>query len=241
MDEFTTDPLFNGEITIRQGRFGYRFSIDAILLAAHIEPRCGDRIVDIGTGCGIIPLVLAFRNPDVKIYGVEVQEELAQLALFNISKNHMEGRIEIVLKDVRALTVDSIKEPADLMVSNPPYWRLDSGRKNPNQQRAIARHEIKATLDDIVNAARRLLKVSGRLVMIYPAERMTDLIYRMRSSGIEPKWVRMVHPHRDSPAKLMLVEGVKGAGSDVKIEPPLCIYKNDGSYTDEVEKMYNPD
>lgn len=196
--ELTTDTFFKGSLKIRQFRHGYRFSIDAVLLAACVQPISGDRIVDLGTGCGIIPLIIAYRNKDVHIYGVEVQQELSRLALLNIAENKMENRIDILLENIKNLKLDKIKGPADIVVVNPPYHRLNSGRINPNLQKAIARHEIEATLTDIISSASRLLKISGKLLMIYPAERITDLLFTMRSFSIEPKWIRMVHSYRNT-------------------------------------------
>jgi tRNA1Val (adenine37-N6)-methyltransferase len=236
--DLTTDAFFKESIKVRQFKYGYRFSVDAVLLAAFVRPAKGDCIVDLGTGCGIIPLILAHRNRDVSIYGVEIQKELAWLAIINVRENNMENRIKILMENIKDIQPDSIKGPADIVVANPPYHRLNSGRINPNLQKAAARHEIKATLNDMVSAGSRLLKKSGKLILIYPAERITDLLFSMRFFGIEPKWIRMVHSYRNSPAKFIIIEGIKEAGPDAKVRHPLYIYKKDGSYSKEVEKMF---
>lgn len=240
MKSLTTDSFFNGCIQVKQNRIGYRFSIDAVLLAWHANPKPGDTILDLGTGCGIIPMILAYRHPKVKIYGVEVQEELADIAILNIIENGMENQISILCRDIKTLKHDDASGPVDLAISNPPFRKSTSGRINPNRQRAIARHEIKTTLYDVVETARRMLKLSGRFVMVYPAERMTDILTQMRASGIEPKSIRMIHSRKNTEAKMVVVEGKKGGRSGLKIGSPLIIYKENGSYSDEVEKIFKP-
>lgn len=237
MNTLTTDTFLKGRIRVRQKRSGYRFSIDAVLLAHHILPREGDRVLDLGTGCGIIPLIIGFCRPDLRIYGVEIQEELADLAVFNVKENQMEDRISILCRDMKSLTCDTVSGPVNIVLSNPPYRKADSGRINPNRERAVARHEIHATLSDVIETANRLLYVSGKLMMIYPTERMTDLLTYKRSAGIEPKWIRMIHSTRDTEAKLFLSEGIKGAAPGMKTDPPLVIYRENGDYTDEVKQM----
>lgn len=240
MKQLTEDTFFDGRIRVKQSRHGYRFSIDAVIIAGHAAPRPGDRVIDLGTGCGIIPMILAYRYPEIEIYGVEVQEELAEIAALNVEENEMASRITIRCMDMKSLKHDMTSGPADLVVSNPPYRRAESGRINPDDQRAVARHEIKVTLPDVVETAGRMLNISGRFVTVYPAERMTDLLTHMRSANIEPKIVRMIHSELHTEAKLILVEGRKGGGPGTKVASPLIIYQKDGSYTDEVEKMFNP-
>ncbi|MFC1886620.1 tRNA1(Val) (adenine(37)-N6)-methyltransferase [Thermodesulfobacteriota bacterium] len=237
----TSDAVFGGRIGIKQDRAGYRFSIDAVLLAYHANPGPEDRIVDLGTGCGIIPLMLAYRNPNATIWGVELQKELADTAGLNVSENNMADRISILCRDMKELKPDMMKGPVDLVVSNPPFRVLNSGRINPNSQRAKARHEITVTLSDVVGTARRLLIVSGRLVVIYPAQRITDLLTHMRSAGVEPKFLRAIHSNRQSEAKRVLVEGIKGGRPGMKIGPTLFIYRKDGVYTDEMKKIFQAD
>lgn len=238
--DYTKDTFYNGDLAVWQQRSGYRFSIDAVLLAGHIRLKPGDRVVDLGTGCGIIPLMLGYCYPDVFLWGVEIQEELAHLARRNISLNRMENQIRILQCDLKSLSRDMVESFVDVVVCNPPYRRIDSGKLNPNPQKAVARHEIKATLTDIITTAVRILKVSGRFVMIYPAIRTADLIFHMRAGGLEPKWIRMVHSYKNDQAKMVIAKGVKGGGPEMEIAPPLYIYEDDGNYTDEVQKMFEP-
>ncbi|MFQ5483831.1 MAG: tRNA1(Val) (adenine(37)-N6)-methyltransferase [Desulfobacterales bacterium] len=240
MGSVTTDTFFNGRVRVSQNQSGYRFSIDAVLLAYHVKPRPNDKVVDLGTGCGIIPVILAHRHPDITLYGVEVQKTLADIAVLNARENRMSDRITIIEKDLKIMEPKMVSGQVDIVISNPPYRRVRSGRINPDPQRALARHEISATLSDIVQAARRMLRSSGRLVMIFPAERITDIIFQMRSSSIEPKYLSMVHSKIDMGAKLVLIEGRKGGRPGMKVAPPLTIYRQDGTYTDAVLNMFDP-
>lgn len=240
MKELTSDSFFNGAIRIRQDRSGYRFSIDAVLLAHHARPRPGDRVLDLGTGCGIIPLIMAYRHPQITVYGVEVQKVLSDLARFNVSDNHMAERITILCKDMKSLKSSMMSGLVDLVVSNPPYRRSNSGRLNPDYQRAVARHEITATLFDLIATARRMLRTAGRFVTIYTAERTAELLAQMRTARIEPKILRSIHSNRQSEAKLIVVEGIKGGSSGIRIESPLILYDEVGNYTQEVKQMFAP-
>jgi tRNA1Val (adenine37-N6)-methyltransferase len=240
MNSYTTDTFFNGKIRITQDRTGYRFSIDVVLLAYFADPRPGDKVLDLGTGCGIIPLILAYRQPNIAIYGVEVQTKLAELAVSNVRENQLEGRITVFCTDMKLLRPAMTAGPVDLVVCNPPFRRRGSGRINPDAQRAVARHEIKANLGDIIQTSHRMLRTAGRLVLIYTAERMTDILSRMRTDGIEPKFIRMIHSRQDTEAALILIEGVKGGRPDLKIAPPLIIYDKKNDYTDEVGSMFRP-
>jgi len=240
MNSYTTDTFFNGKIRITQDRTGYRFSIDAVLLAYFADPRSGDKVLDLGTGCGIIPLILAYRQPHIAIYGVEVQTALAELAVCNVRENQLEDRITVYCNDMKLLRPAMTAGPVDLVVCNPPFRRQGSGRINPDTQRAVARHEIKANLSDIIQTSHRMLRKAGRLVLIYTAGRLTDILSRMRTDGIEPKFIRMIHSRQDTEAALILIEGVKGGRPDLKIAPPLIIYDKKTDYTDEVEAMFRP-
>jgi tRNA1Val (adenine37-N6)-methyltransferase len=240
MKSLTTDTFFNGCIQVKQNRSGYRFSIDAVLLAWHSDPGPDDFILDLGTGCGIIPMILAYRYPGIRIYGIEIQSDLAEIARLNVEENNMADRIFIRCMDMKTLSHDVTSGAVDMVVCNPPFRKARSGRLNPDQERAIARHELKATLHDVIKTAHGMLRPSGRLVIVYPAERITDILSQMRDSGIEPKWIRMIHSGKNTNAKLMLIEGKKGARPALKIGPPLIIYRENGIYSDEVEKMFNP-
>jgi tRNA1Val (adenine37-N6)-methyltransferase len=214
--------------------------MDAVILSGCLHPRPDETIVDLGTGCGIIPILLAFRRPDVRIWGVEVQETLAALAAENVCANGMESRVTVMGVDLRDISAGTFGGPVDWVVSNPPYRRSRSGRVNPNTERALARHEIAMTLPDLVGAARRVLKTGGRFVAIYAAERTAELLSQMRLEHIEPKYLRSIHSDRRSNARLILVEGVKDGGPDVVLPPPLILYDENGDYSKEVRSLISP-
>lgn len=240
MSSYTTDTFFDGKIQVMQSQAGYRFSIDSVLLAFHAGPRPGDKVLDLGAGCGIISLIMAVRAPDIRIFAIEVQTELAGLAEANVNQNQLEDRIEVIHTDMRLLKPEMTDGPADLIVCNPPYRRPGSGRINPAEQRAVARHEIKVTLIDILETTRRMLRTAGRFVTIYAAERTTDILCRMRNAHIEPKFMRMIHSRQDADAKLVLIEGVKDGRPGLKVAPSLILYDNSGDYTKAVKPMFEP-
>ena len=213
------DEFMDGRLKLIQSRTGYRFSIDAVLLSEFVSIKKGDKVVDLGTGCGIIPLVLLLNRPVGYVFGLEIQEGLALQTNRNALLNGFSRKIGVIRGDIRhpPMTPASV----DVVVCNPPYRKKDSGRVNPDQQRAIARHEILASLEDILNAARQILRTEGRLAMIYPAERLADLMVKMRQYGMEPKRVRIIFPGMESEAKLAMVEATLGGRSGLKILPPL--------------------
>ncbi len=234
------DTFFNGKMKLMQHQNGYRFSIDSVLLADFVKPGKEDRIVDLGTGCGIISLMLGYRYPGITITGIEVQEELAELAARNAEINGLNERISIILNDFKKISIDEVSGPVDIVISNPPYRKEKSGRVNPNHQQAIARHEIMSTIDDVVKAGSRLLGVGGKFAVIYPAERIADLVISLRTYGIEPKRIQTVHSKPNDSARLILVSGVKGGGPGTTVMEPLFIYEPDGSYTKKALAMFSP-
>mgnify|MGYP000521888290 CR=1 FL=1 len=217
------------------------FSMDPVLLSSFVNVGPGERIVDLGTGNGILPLLLAGKSEAGEIIGIEIQAELAWMAKRSVKLNGLEDRVRIIPGDLRD---PEILRPGtwDVVVSNPPYRRRDSGKVNPSSGKAIAHHEITCTLHDVAAAAGRLLKNKGRFAIVYRPERLNELLAEMDGAGIAPKRGRMVYPHAGDPANLVLVEGVKGGGPDMKWEAPLIVYKDkQGNYTDETLKMYGMD
>jgi tRNA1Val (adenine37-N6)-methyltransferase len=232
----TETPLPRG-LRIRQKRKGYRFSIDAVVLAHHVSIRGDGVAVDLGTGCGIVPLILAHRFPRAQLYGIEIQHSLAELASTNVRLNHRESQIAILhadMKDSRSLIESGT---ADVVCSNPPYRKLHAGRLNPDPEKAVAKHEVKASLCDVLTVAETLLKTSGRVFVIYPADRATDLLTQMRAVRLEPKRLRCVHSKAHAEAELVVAEGTKAGKPGLKVAAPLFVHKNDGSYTDEMRAM----
>lgn len=241
MDEQTQNTFFNGRITMFQPASGYRFSLDAVI-AANTAAGCkAFRALDIGTGCGILPIVMAYRNPEISvIHGIEIQEELAMLARKNVSVNHMDPRIRIHTKDIQQVTSRDIGGPVDLIACNPPHYEARAGRINPASQKALARHEIALPLKGLVSAASRLLVSGGQFLAIYPASRLVDICWNMRNTGIEPKWIRFIHSAPDRPASKVLVKGVKDGGTGAAVVSPLYVADEDGRYTPEMKAMFDP-
>ena len=232
--------FFDGRLSVAQPDRGYRYSIDAVLLAGRPRPKPGERLVDLGAGCGIISLILAYRHPGVTIQAVEIQPVLARYANENIRSNQMSEQVSVIQMDMRRLHEATIGGPADWIVSNPPYHRANSGRINPSTQKAQARHEINIDLSELLMTARRLLRTGGRYCTIYPADRLVDLMATMREIGIEPKWMQSVHSHVGDEAKLVMLEGVKGGNAGIKVAAPLVIYAADGVYSKAVQGMMMP-
>ena len=215
----TIDSFLNGKLQIIQSRQGYRFSVDALLLAEFVSVRSEDVVVDLGAGCGIISLVLAVKRKVGFIVGLELQEELASQAQRNIVLNKLEKKIAIIRGDLRHLPIGPAF--AHIVVCNPPYRRQKSGRINPDSSKAIARHELSTKVDDILVAGKALLKPRGRLALIYPANRLAEIFAKMRIQDIEPKRLQIVFPNSYSHAKLAMIEGRLQGKSGLKILPPL--------------------
>jgi len=213
------DDFMDGRLQLIQSRKGYRFSIDAILLSEFVSLKQEDILVDLGTGCGIIPLVILLKRAIRHAYGLEIQPELADQAIRNAQLNGFGKKMDVILGDIRhpPLKMSSV----DVVICNPPYRQKESGRINPDPQKAIARHEIRASLDDVLDTARRLLRPKGRLAMIYPAVRLVDITVRMRSFNLEPKRIRVIYPGLESEAKLVLIEAAADGRGGVKLMKPL--------------------
>jgi len=214
MDEF-----MDGRLKVIQSKKGYRFSVDAILLSEFVSIREGDRVVDLGTGCGIIPLVLLLTRPIRRVLALEIQPDLADQASRNALLNGFAGRMDVLVGDIRTMPIAPLS--ADVVICNPPYRQKMSGRINPDPQRAIARHEIMMSLEDILRASKRLLKAGGRLAVIYPSARLVDMMAKMERYGLEPKRMRLVYPDEESEAKLVLLEATAGGRQGLKVLPAL--------------------
>jgi tRNA1Val (adenine37-N6)-methyltransferase len=219
--------------------------MDPVVLAAQVKPSPGARIIDIGCGCGIIPLILGFRHRDIHIIGIEIQSQLAELAVKNMAENQMSDRIQILNKDVRSIASADIlfsgtQGLADIIVSNPPYKQKDTGRLNPNIQRAIARHEIQLELSQFFPSARRLLAPRGQILVIFPATRLSDLVAGLVVHKFQLDWIQFIHTRKNKPAKLILVSGIKDAHGACIVRPPLYLYDSQNNPTNEYAAMFRP-
>ncbi|MEW6427501.1 MAG: tRNA1(Val) (adenine(37)-N6)-methyltransferase [Thermodesulfobacteriota bacterium] len=222
------DHLFGGRLVCRQGRHGYRFSVDAVLLAHFSAPAAAARVLDMGAGCGIVSLLLAYRHPSVTITAVELQADLARLIRVNAEENGFADRLRVVEGDLAAIGDRLAAESFDWAVANPPFYRDGSGRVNPGSEQALARHELPATLPVFVGAMAHCLKNRGRGALIYPAARLATLITELKARRLEPKRLQLVHSRPGEKARLVLVEVLKNGGEGLEVLPPFFIYDGEG-------------
>ncbi len=231
------------DIKLYQPKKGYRFSIDALLLYDFVDLKRVGSIADLGAGSGIVGILLANKYPDVNVTLFEIQDNLATLAEKNIAVNNLKNRVKVIRCDIRELkavhssqfTVHSF----DLAVSNPPFRKFRSGLISLNNEKAIARHEIKLRLHELIDVAAYLLRAKGRFCMVYHPYRLAELMETLRKRGLEPKRIRFVHSNTLSEAKMVLLEAVKGGKVGMKVDKPFYVYKKDGSYTDEYKLLIN--
>ena len=237
-DDETVESLFGGRLQILQKKKGYRYTIDSVLLAHFVEPKKGERILELGAGSCVISLLLAFQNPGVRVTGLELQTELADMAGRSISMNGLEGRVNILQGDVRNAAELLEARSQDVVVFNPPYRKMGSGKLNPGREKALARHEIAGSIADFLRAASCALETGGRVCLIYPCSRMVEAIHRMRVERMEPKRLRMVHSRPGSRGDFILVEGMKGGGEELSVLSPLFVYREDERYSEELETLF---
>lgn len=237
---FTEDSLYNGELLCRQYRDGYRFSVDSILVAHFCRVSGPARVLDLGCGCGIIGLILARLHPEIELIGLEFQHDLAALAGDNIGKNGLKHRFHIIEGDVCHLKNFIDAESFDLVVCNPPYRKSGSGRINHADEAAIARHELKSNLNDMLSAATFAVKNRRPVVLVYPAARFAHLAAELTEKRLVMKQLQPVYSYPESDrASLVLVEAVKNGGEGCRFLPPFYIYCGKNKrYSPEMEKLY---
>jgi tRNA1Val (adenine37-N6)-methyltransferase len=221
----TLDTFFNGKLQLIQKKRGYRFSIDAILLSQFIVIHKEERVIDLGTGCGILPLLLSHTTKAHSFIGVEIQKKLADCAKKNVILNRLEDRISIIQHDFRELRNSFPPGSFDIVLSNPPYRKYRTGRINPSMEKAIARHEMKGTVEDLISIASYLLPPKGRCCLIFPALRTVDLLVALRDKKLEPKRLQFVHPFIGKEAKFILSESIKDSGVELKLMNPLFLHE----------------
>ena len=218
------DDLQIGGLELIQNPSGFCFGVDAVFLSDFVKVKPGETVLDLGTGNGIIPILLSAKTGGKKFTGLEIQENTADMARRSVAYNHLEDRIEIVTGDIKEAA--EIFKPAffDVITTNPPYMLSQHGRRNPDDAKAIARHEVLCTLDDILRESMRLLQDKGRFYMIHRPFRLTEIMIKINHYKIEPKRIQFIHPYIDKEPVLVLIEGVRGARSRVTVEPPIIIY-----------------
>lgn len=215
------------------------FGIDAVLLSDYAKVKPGVRVIDLGTGNGVIPLLMAAKTKASIFVGLEIQKESADLARRSVILNHLEDKIHIVENDIKNARELFGASSFDVVTTNPPYMSENHGITNPESIKAIARHEIKCTLEDVISQSAALLKPQGLLYMVHRPHRLTDIFYLMRKYGIEPKKIRLVHPYADKEPNMVLIEGLRGGKANLIVDPPLIVYKDKNIYTDEIRYIYD--
>ena len=232
------------------GRKGYRilqdpdafcFGVDAVLLADFAEAKRTDRVLDLGAGNGIVPLLMDARDKGGEIVGLELQEDAAALMEENFALNGTEERLRAARGDLKEASALFGKASFDAVVTNPPYQELGRGLVNPDSAKMIARHEAACTLEDVLREAAAVLKPGGRFCMVHRPKRLADILSGMEKAGIAPRTLRFVHSRARDAASMLLVSGVRGGGKDLKVLPPLILYGEDGKYTKEVYEIYYGD
>lgn len=233
----TLDDLRCGGLKIIQGKKGYRFSLDPVLLCAFARIDAGEAVVDLGCGTGVIPLLLAKRTDARHITGIELQPALADRARRSVLLNGFQDRVTILRRDLREVRTVLPPQSREVVVSNPPYRRTGGGKTAPRDERALARHELAGGLEDFLAAATYLLKQGGRFYLIHLAERLAELLAAMREQRLEPKRLRCVHARPGESARMVLVEGRKNGRPGLSVEAPLYVHEGE-SYSAEVLAMY---
>ncbi|MGL4362039.1 MAG: tRNA1(Val) (adenine(37)-N6)-methyltransferase [Cellulosilyticaceae bacterium] len=216
------------------------FGIDAVLLAHFAGmTKKTKHILDIGTGTGIIPILMHAMHERGQYVGIDVQEEMVDMANRSVKLNNIEQDIEMKHIDIKQYKQNFKPHQFDLVTCNPPYMKGTTGLKNDNHSKTIARHEVLCTLEDIIEAAAYVLKDKGKFAMIHRPQRLVDIMYGMKQNGIEPKRLQMVHGKANTAPTMVMVEGVRNGGSELRVDAPLIVYNNDNSYTNEILKIYD--
>ncbi len=224
------------DLKIIQDKTKFSYGIDAILLSSFANPK--GRVIDLGTGTGIIPLRIS-NNPNIdEIYGIEIQEEVADIANRSVDLNGLHKKVKILNMDLKELQDKFVKDSIDTVITNPPYMKSGGALVNTDANFAISRHEVYCTLDDILNISSYLLRPLGKFYMVHRPDRLVDIICDMRKYNIEPKEIVFIQPKLSKKPNLLLIQGTKGGKVDLKINKPLIVYNDDNTYTEEIKQFY---
>ena len=236
------DDLEYNNLKIIQNEKGFCFGIDSILISDFArEIKQGSVGVDLGTGTGIISILLASKTKLSKIIGIEIQKDMADMAKRSVELNSLQDKIEIKNLNVKEIAEKALleREKFDFVVTNPPYKKLDTGKTNENEYKFISRHEVTANLEDFIKNSKYLLKDKGSMYIVHRPDRLVDIIELMRKYKIEPKRMRLVYSTIENEPTLVLIKGIKNAKQFLKVEKPLIIYNSKGEYTEEIHKIYD--
>ncbi len=232
------DDLNRNNYKIIQNTKKFCFGMDGVLLSGFARVMSGEKVLDLGTGTGIVPILLEAKTEGMHFTGLEIQEESADMARRSVAMNRLEDKIDIVIGDIKEASALFGLASFDVVTSNPPYMNHGHGLVNPGDAKAIARHEVLCTLEDVIREAGRLLKPGGRFYLVHRPFRLVEIMNRLTSHKLEPKRMKLVHPYLCKEPNMVLLECVKGGGSMLKVEAPLIVYREPGVYTDEIYDIY---
>ena len=234
------DDLEFKDLKIIQNKNNFCFGIDSVLLTDFAKKmKSNSKVIDLGTGTGIIPILLSGKTHSTNFVGIEIQEEVANMATRSVKLNNLENRIEILNENIINLKSKYKKGSFDVVITNPPYKKINTGVTNENDKKLIARHEITATLEDFIEIASYLLKDFGEFYMVHKPDRLVDIFNIMRQKKIEPKKIRFIYPNKNRKTNLILIKGIKNGKQFLEYENNLYIYEDDGNYTNDILKIYN--
>ncbi len=220
---------------------GFRFGVDAVLLSHFAQVPRGGSVIDLGTGTGIIAVLLAAKKSPGRVVGLEIQSEIAEMAARSVELNGLGEKVSIVQGDIRNAVGMFGASSFDAVATNPPYMTKGGGLLNPADSKAISRHELLCTLADVVSTAGKLLRPGGKFSMVHRPQRLADIICTMRENSIEPKLLRFVHPSPGKKPNLVLICGTKNGNPELRVQEPLYVYDSSGSYSKEIDEIYNRD
>ncbi|AGB40085.1 putative O-methyltransferase [Halobacteroides halobius DSM 5150] len=235
------DKLLIDDLELIQDPKHFCFSLDAVLLANFVNPKKKDRVLDLGTGTGVIPHLTQAKYDLQEVWGIDIQQEVIDMAQRSAKYNKLEDKLNFTEIDLKEALEFFGSESFDYIISNPPYMKVGSGKVSPKKEVAIARYELECKLEDIVKVSNQLVKYGGKVAYIHRAKRLAELLALMKDYNLTPKRMRLIHSSKDSKAKLVLVEAVKGGGSGLEIKDPVIVYNKKGNYTTEIENMYHPE
>lgn len=237
-DHERVDDLQRNGYRIIQDPAKFCFGMDAVLLSGFAQVKKDGKALDLGTGTGIIPILLSAKTPGSDFTGLEIQTEMAEMADRSVRLNHLEEKVHIVEGDICEASKIFGKATFDTVTCNPPYMNQNHGIKNPGDAKAIARHEILCTLEDVIREASSLLKPGGHFYMVHRPHRLAEMYALMHQYRLEPKRMKLVHPFVGEEANMVLLEAVRGGNPWMKVEPPLVVYREPGVYMDEIHEIY---